>query len=475
MTGLFVGLELTGWRRDPRLLAALVATTLVLVMATIWATAGDIARQKAQHAASHEAREEWEGQGDMHPHGMAHFGDYVFRPSGPLARLDRGVQARLGKVLRIEAHRQGTPLRSDASQVGTLARFARTDTAFLLQTIVPLLLIFLGGTGLAMDRETGRLKLALVQGTRAQAILGGRLLALWGLGLTLLVLVIAASLGTSAILGEGAALGGARLVGFALVHALFFAVVAAGVVAATVWFRDARSALLALLGIWVVATAVLPRATAGVASAIYPLPSQDAFQTQLREARQDGPDGHNPLDETIAQLRKDILKKYGVEKAEDLPIDIGGLLMQADEDFGNKVWDEHYGRLGETLRRQSALTTQASLFNPFQAVDVLSMALAGTDLTHDLDFQRQAEDYRRRLVASLNDEHAHGRAKTSEDNKSSAAFYAGLEGFAYVSPEAGQAVRPRLPALLALVMWAGVLLVAVLRGATLLERGKLPC
>ncbi|MEO0601264.1 MAG: DUF3526 domain-containing protein [Myxococcota bacterium] len=474
MTGLFVGLEITSWRRNRRLLVALVATTLALVVATVWATTGDIGRQQARREASHEAREEWTGQGDQHPHAMAHFGDFVFRPSGSLARLDRGVQSRLGKVLRIEAHRQGSPFRSDASQAGTLARFARPDAAFLLQVIVPLLLVFLGGTGMAADRETGRLRLSLVQGARARSVLGGRFLALWGLGLTLLALVVGTSLATSAGLGEPALPDGRRLVGFVAVHALFFAVVAAGVVSATVWLRDARSALLALLGIWVVATAVLPRTTTGLASALYPLPSQDAFRTLLREARQAGPDGHDPRDAKLKQLREDILEEYGVDDVKDLPIDIGGLLMQADEDFGNQVWDEHYGRLGARLGRQSAVATQASLLNPFQAIDVLSMALAGTDLAHDLDFQRQAEDYRRALVASLNDEHAYGRALTGEGRKSSAAFYAGLDGFTYTRPSAGQALQPRLPALLALLAWCALLLAVVFRGGAHLERGTIP-
>ncbi|MEM6925501.1 MAG: DUF3526 domain-containing protein [Myxococcota bacterium] len=475
MTGLFVGLELTSWSRNRRLLTALVATTLALVVASIWATAGDIGRQEARREASHEAREEWTGQGDQHPHAMAHFGDFVFRPSGSLARLDHGVQSRLGKVLRIEAHRQGSPFRSDANQAGTLARFARPDAAFLLQVIVPLLLVFLGATGMAADRETGRLRLSLVQGPRARAVLGGRFLALWGLGLTLLGLVVGTSLATSALLGEESLPIGSRLAGFVAVHALFFAVVAAGVVAATVWLRDARSALLALLGLWIIATAVLPRATTGVASALYPLPSQDAFRTQLREARQAGPDGHNPRDEKLKQLRKDILEEYGVDDAEDLPIDIGGLLMQADEDFGNQVWDEHYGRLGARLGHQSAVATQISLLNPFQAVDVLSMALAGTDLAHDLDFQWQAEDYRRRLVASLNDEHAYGRTRKGDSPESSAAFFAGLDGFTYSRPSVGQAVQPRLPALLALLAWAATLLAAVFRGGARLERGTLAC
>ena len=89
MTWLFVGLQLRSWRRDPRLIALLGAMALALVAATSWATAGDLARQAAQVEAASTARAQWEGRGDAHPHSMSHFGDFAFRPSGPLARLDR--------------------------------------------------------------------------------------------------------------------------------------------------------------------------------------------------------------------------------------------------------------------------------------------------------------------------------------------------------------------------------------------------
>jgi ABC-2 type transport system permease protein len=473
MTLLFARMALTRWWRDGRLRAALVATAAALVLATSWATAGDIARSDARVAAMQQARTAWESTGDVHPHRMAHFGDFVFRPSGPLARLDRGVQARLGKVLRVEAHHQGAPFRSDASEAGSLARFDRLDAAFLLQVLVPLLLVFLGGTGLAIDRQTGRLELALVQGARASALLGGRLLALWGVGLALLALVVLASLGTSIVL-DGDGLVADRLLAFLLVHALFFAVVSAGILAAALWLREARGALVALLAAWVLGTSVAPRATAGLATALVPLPSQDAFQAGLRQAREAGPDGHNPMDARLDALKAEVLAKYGVDTVEELPIDFGGMRMQADEDFGNQVWDAHYGALADQMRRQSSVVTLAGLANPFQAVDVLSMALAGTDTAHDIDFQQQAEAYRRGLVASLNDEHTHGRAKVGESGASVASFYAGLDGFTYAPPTVDQALQPRLLALVGLTGWWVLLSSLLARGAARLERGTLP-
>ena len=476
MRGLVLHLELVGWRRDVRLLAILCVTAVILVAATVWATAGDITQRDAREQAATAARAQWEGHGAENPHSMAHFGDFAFRPTGPLAHLDRGVQARLGKVLFIEGHRQGTPLHSDVSRAGTLARFARPDAAFVLQTIVPLLLIFLGAARLAQDRETGRLKSSLAHGLGARAVLGGHFLALWGLGLGLLALVVVASLLTSVVLGVHAVPSVDRLAGFIVVHAVFLAVVAASVVAAAVWLRSARATLLTLLACWVVGTALLPRATAGVTGALFPLPSQDAFQATLRKAREAGPDGHNPKDAQLAALREAMMTEHGVDTVEALPMNFDGIRMQVDEEVGNRVWDEHYGQLREQLDRQVTVASRVAAINPFQAIDHVSMALAGTDLAHDLAFQQQAEAYRRELIAQLNHEHAYGGSRTGDWSwKAPPEFFAGLDAFEYHAPGLLEATRRRVTELIALALWAGLLLLTLRRAADRLDRGQLPC
>jgi ABC-2 type transport system permease protein len=476
MTGLIVRLQLTNWLRDRRLLGLLGVMALLLTLASGWATADDVARRHAQLEAATAARADWLGRGADHPHRRAHYGDFVFRPTGSLARLDRGVQAQLGKVLRIEAHRQGTPLHSDVSRAGTVGRFARPDAAFLLQIVVPLVLIFLGATGIAADRDAGRLKLSLIQGAPARVLAAAQFVALWGLGLGLIALVVAASLGTSGMLDGLSGVSWERLAGFVGVHALFLAVVSAAVVSTALWSRSARSALLALLALWVVATALLPRATGSTAHAMYPLPSQDAFQAAMQEAREAGPDGHNPEDEAIEQRKQELLKEHGVASTDELPIDFGGIAMQMDEDFGNEVWDSQYGALRAQLEQQSAVMTGVSLFNPFQAVDHVSMALTGTDLAHDIDFQSQSEAYRRDLVRALNHEHAYGGPEKRDRSwEASPAFFASLDSFQYTPPSFRAAVQHRAAELVSLAVWALLWLWAIRLGADRLERGGLPC
>ena len=468
-------LQLTQWRRDKRLLSLLAAMALALAATSAWSTYSDLERQHAQHEAAETSRGQWEGRGAAHPHSMAHFGDFTFRPSGALANLDRGVQSRLGKVLRIEAHRQGSPLHSDAARAGTVARFAPPDAAFLLHRVVPLLLIFLGALGFGADRTSGRLKLALLQGAPARAVVLGHVAALWGLGLGLLGVVVVSSLLCAALGEEQVAFNAPRLLAFVGVHALFLGILAAAVVAASVWLRTARSALLALLALWVVGTALLPRATSSAATALYPLPSQDAFQASMQEAREAGPDGHNAEDALIEARLQEALAEHGVETKEELPFDFSGIAMQIDEDYGNLVWDEHYGELADELDRQTRLGSIVALANPFQAIDHTSMALAGTDLAHDLDFQTQAEHYRRDLVRALNNEHAYGGQGQRRGWEAPPEFYASLDAFIYDVPTLSRATEHRVLEFVSLLFWLFALLGLCLRGADRVERGGLPC
>ncbi len=342
--------------------------------------------------------------------------------------------------------------------------------------MVPLLLIFLGSTGFAADRDAGRVKLSLVQGASARAMAGGQVLALWGLGLALLLWVVLVSVATSAMWGGPEAVDWTRLAGFVAAHVLFLGTIAAGVVAASLWSGSARSSLLVLLAVWVGASALLPRATAGAAAARFPLPSQDAFQAAMRASREAGPDGHNPEDEAIERRKQEILGEYGVASVEELPIDFGGIAMQMDEAFGNEVWDTHYGELRARLARQRSVMTAAAAFNPFQAIDHISMAFTGTDLAHDLDFQLQAEAHRRALVSALNHEHAYGGPKRrGEPWKASAEFYEGLAAFRYAPPAARDVARQLGLEGVALLMWTGLLLLSVRGGARRLEAGRLPC
>ena len=221
-----------------------------------------------------------------------------------------------------------------------------------------------------------------VQGVRPRQLLLAKHLALWTVGVVLCLVVVGANL----ILAEDVDM--KRIGAFLGLHMTLMWVVAALVTGVSAKVERSGTAAAILLSFWVGGAIVLPRLAAMSAGALDPLPGRDVFQAAMQADREQGLDGHNPLDDRRKELEQEILAKYGVETRAELPVSLGGLIMQADEEYGAKVWDKHFGELEDHLRRQDHVVGNFSLINPFQATNRLSMALAGTGLNSHLEFLR---------------------------------------------------------------------------------------
>ena len=97
---------------------------------------------------------EFDAQPNRHPHRMVHYGHFAFRPLDPLAAFDPGIDAFAGSVIYLEGHRQNSANFADVRQSSLLLRFGQLTPAFVLQTLLPLLLIVLGAGIIARERET---------------------------------------------------------------------------------------------------------------------------------------------------------------------------------------------------------------------------------------------------------------------------------------------------------------------------------
>ena len=143
--------------------------------------------------------------------------------------------------------------------------------------------------------------------------------------------------------------------------------------------------------------------------------------------------------------------------------------MQADEEYGNQVWDKHFGKLYLKLETQKQSYQRSGIVNPFAALQSLSMGAAGTDMFHHLNFLRQAETYRRYFIKTLNDEYAFGGAKTGERGwKADTAFFQSVRDFTYQPPPLPLLISKYALDLLALLGWliaSTVALFAASRGA----------
>ena len=119
---------------------------------------------RERDALAQQERDQWEKQPDRHPHRMAHYGLFAFRPPSPLGFFDPGVEPFTGSAVFLEPHRRNPPNFSAASQASELVRFGRPTAAFVLQLLLPLLIFCMTFDSVAGEREAGTYRLALAQG-----------------------------------------------------------------------------------------------------------------------------------------------------------------------------------------------------------------------------------------------------------------------------------------------------------------------
>jgi ABC-2 type transport system permease protein len=452
--------ELRALLRSRRLHAASALVALLLAVAGLASHRAARDTAVAREAAVAHARAQWEGLGAYNPHGAAHFGSYAFKPVATFAMLDGGVDAFVGNVLRLEGHVQHPPTQSAVAQDGLLLRFGRLDPALVLHTLVPLVLIFVGFGTVAAEREAGRLGVLLLHGGRARTIVWSKALALWVVGLLFLLgtggLLALLSIGSDATAQPD---WGVRAGLAVSSYALWYLLIALVVTLVSAIAREARTALSALLLAWVGSTVLAPRVLARIAEQQHPLPARAAFEQAMRDDRALGIDGHSPEDARQRALKDRILAEYGVTEVAALPINFDGILMQEDEEYGNAVWDKHFGALEARVADQQRLHRRFALLDPWLAVRALSSASAGTDVAHALDFQHQAEAYRRDLIKALNREHAMGGSRTDDwEWKASATFFQGLPDFAYRRPRLTNVAEDTHVSFVTLLGWSVVLL-----------------
>lgn len=294
------------WSRS-RVVVIAALTIAVLVGVTSLLTARGVADQAANRTARQaEAEAAFFAQPDRHPHRMVHYGHYAFRTPPPLAVFDPGVDAVTGQSIFLEGHRQNTAMFADARSGADLGGFAALTPASLYQLLVPLLLIVLGHGIVLRERESGTLAVHLAQGQSGLTLMLGKALALAGVGGLLLLPV--AALALAAIAGGEAPLAAVLLVGG---YALYLAVWALFVLAASLWLDRRSVALGMLVFAWLVTSLVVPRIAIDAASAAVEAPGKIESDLSMLSRQRAIGDGHNAADPAFEALRKQVLDQYG--------------------------------------------------------------------------------------------------------------------------------------------------------------------
>ena len=386
-----------------------------------------------QELAHEHIRSQWDEMEASNPHSAAHYGTYAFKPVSVLNSIDEGINSVTGNVLRLEGHRQNDIVFSEASQSLMISKFGKLKPSLIFQFIIPLLLIFFSFNTYMSERNSGRLKLMLVQGASLRKVVFSKVLSIWFIGLFLLLITLFFQLLFNFNNLNSDVF--TRLFILFLSYSLYYLILINITVLLSVIFKSSTAALSLTVLTWVFWTIFFPTIMGNTTEKLSPLPTRIEFKEAMSEDRSKGIDGHNPRGERRDALEKATLEKYNVDKLEDLPINFSGIVMQEDEEYGNMVWDKHFGDLYTQLEKQKSNYQLSGLINPFASLQNLSMGSSGSDMFHYLDFLTKAESYRRIFIKTLNDEYAFGGSKTGERGwKATNEFFRSVKDFKYELP-----------------------------------------
>ena len=414
-------------------------------------------QQEYRTNAQKHVRKQWDNLEAMNPHRAAHYGSYAFKPNNLLNSMDGGINDVTGNVIQLEGHVQNEIVYSEASQSLSISKFGKLKSSLLLQYVIPLFLIFLAYGSISNEKETQRLKLLIFQGISMTRLIFAKSLSIWIYGLSLLLITIVFQ---SLLISSDPEVF-QRLALLILSYGSYYYIITSLATYFSARLKNNTSALSAILATWILWTIFLPKIWGNAVEKIYPLPSRMAFKAAMKEERSKGIDGHNPTDKRREQLKNKYLTEYKVDSLQQLPINFDGIVMQEDEEYGNLVWDKHFGNNYNILQNQKGLYQVSGLLNPFASLQSASMGFCGTDMIHHLDFLKKAEDYRRVLIKALNDKHAYGGSKTGDWGWTvDSTFFRSVQGFSYNAPKINDQIGHYFIDILFLLWW--VLLITFL-------------
>lgn len=460
-----VNIILNEWKMLTRNRVFIYATIFFVLSLSLVVWMGIIQNREQQHLqakAQEHIRQQWENLEAMNPHRAAHYGSFVFKTMNLLSSMDGGINDITGNVLQLEGHVQNEIIYSEASQSLSISKFGKLKSSLLLQYVIPLFLIFLAYGSISNEKETQRIKLLMFNGASLTKLVFAKSLSIWIYGLCLLAVTIMIQI----ILGNTDKEIIQRLTLIMFTYAVYYYVITSLATYFSARLKNNTSALSSILAIWILWTIFLPKIWGNAVENIHLLPSRKSFKESMREERSQGIDGHNPYDKRRQELQKKYLSEYEVDSLDQLPINFDGIVMQADEEYGNLVWDKHFGNNYIILQKQKSLYQVLGLLNPFASLQSASMGFCGTDMVHHLDFLKKAEDYRRIFIKELNDKHAYGGSRTGDWKWTvDSTFFKSVEGFSYKNPKITNYSNYYLIDIVCLLWW-GILTTILIRFST---------
>ena len=470
MIGIIIRKELIEIRRDGRAIGLLGIVGLLLLLGLMAGFATENARrQSVQQAQANDAAVFLE-QGIKNPHAAAHFSRMAHKPVAPLAAFDPGVASYLGQVIWLEAHYRNPAMFRSAEDAPELSRLENFSVAGVLTLVLPLLVILVGYGSIASERERGTLRLLLGSGASLQQLLQGKFLVIAGVAIAvLLVAVLVATLfSVQTLSGAEYSLIDLLLRGISLLlgYGLYIICLTAITLLVSTLVASARTALLVLLGVWAISVVGMPRWSASIAEHVYPSPDAVAFWQEAR-ARLDA-NSPTPGSEDYTMLERQVIERaLGRELQEGeldaIAINRGGLMLEVSELSGAQAYRASFEGLFANYDRQRSLRRILSLLSPTIALQHLSRAFAGTDVSAHEHFSLAAEQQRNNIVRVLNEDMILNGAGQSFGYLAPAELWQTVPAFEYSPAAVTHAWSECMIDLLVLALWGAVATAALFR------------
>ena len=391
------------WRRDSRLKWLAIFLLTISAVALWHQLSFQSHLLKDRLKAQESSRQEWLAQELKHPHMAAHFGNYAYKKPSALHCFDPGLTIYTGTSVYLEPHRQNDFLFSKSQESDTGVRFGWLSPAMICQLILPLLIILLTFNCINGEHEKGTLPLLLSQGISFRKLLIAKSLSVFLIFEAFITLYFfLTTIGSAILLGTVPDIGALLYIWF--VYSLYYFIWSVSGVLISSRIKKPGSAIAILLVLWMFTNIITPRVSANMAENIHPLITNYQFKKQITESIEKGIDGHDPKSDRATKIEKELLTKYKVDSVKQLPFNFEGFIMQQGEDYSSKVYDVHFAGIFNTLKAQKKVQSFFSIVSPYVSLRNISMAASNASLETEIDFQLQAENYRRSFVQNMNND-----------------------------------------------------------------------
>ena len=468
MIGAIVSKELTEICRDGRAIGLLGIVTLLLLLGLVTGFATESAREQDVLQAQTDDSAVFLEQGVKNPHSAAHFSRMAHKPVAPLASFDPGVSSYMGQVIWLEAHARNPAMFRAAEDAPELSRLENFSVAGVLTLVLPLLVVLMGYGSIASERERGTLRQLVGSGTSLKDLLLGKFSVTAGVAFAVLVAaVLIATLFSMLTLSESGFAGSDTLLrGLSLlvVYGLYIVCLTAVTLLVSMLVAEARTALLVMLGVWVVTVVGLPRLSASIAEQVYPSPDTSAFwedtYASLRENRPDSDSAdYVAVEQTVIQ--RALGRELRSGELDVLEINRAAVRLEVSEVIDAETYNAVYAELFANYDKQKDLRRLLSLISPTIALQHLSRAYSGTDVSAHEHFSLEAEKQRNTIVRAMNEDMMINGAGQSFAYLAPAEFWESVPEFEYQPSSVAYAWSESAVDLMILLIWGLAATVAV--------------